>query len=160
MIQVKNGGRLTAAAWQIDQTGETPSAPANVSTTTTTNGSFDLSLPADSVTTLVVTAPASSYPSYTTHDAQTGRCLVRSMADDAVRRQNRLDLLLEINSGSAQHRNRRQPDEQLAGHGQISLVMPGRGTGCTGWLIFHSSRAGNRTSCEFSASSQVTCCPV
>jgi hypothetical protein len=53
--------------------GETPSAPANVSATTTTNGSFDLSLPADSVTTLVVTAPASSYPSYTTRDAQTGR---------------------------------------------------------------------------------------
>jgi hypothetical protein len=69
-----------AAAWQIDQTGETPSAPANVSTTTTTNGSCDLSLPADSVTTPVVTAPASSYPSYTTRsyttrDAQTGRCL-------------------------------------------------------------------------------------
>jgi hypothetical protein len=83
MIQVKNGGRLTAAAWQIDQTGETPSAPANVSTTTTTNGSFDLSLPADSVTTLVVTAPASSYPSYTTHDAQTGRCLDSNTAGSA-----------------------------------------------------------------------------
>ena len=77
---------------------------------------------------------------------QTGCCFIGSMADDAVRRQNRLYLLLEINGGSAERHNRREPDEQLAGHGQISLVMPGRGIGCTGWLIFHSRRAGNRTS--------------
>jgi hypothetical protein len=74
MISVKSGGRLTGTAWQIDQTGTTPSAPAEVSAATTANGSFYLPLPAESVTTLAVTAPA-SYGSYNIHDAQTGRCL-------------------------------------------------------------------------------------
>jgi hypothetical protein len=83
MINVKNGGRLTGAAWQIDQTGTTPSAPAEVSAATTANGSFYLPLPAESVTTLAVTAPASSHGSSAIHDAQTGRCLDSNTAGSA-----------------------------------------------------------------------------
>jgi hypothetical protein len=69
-------------ALQIDQTGTTPSAPTEISAATTGNGSFYLPLPAESVTTLAVTA-GSSYGSDATHDAQTGRCLDSNLAGSA-----------------------------------------------------------------------------
>jgi hypothetical protein len=49
-IGITNGASLSAAVWQI----KTVATPTKVATLSTTNGTFALSLPADSVTTMVV----------------------------------------------------------------------------------------------------------
>jgi hypothetical protein len=49
-----SGRSLRASVWRIDQTGATPSLPAKVASLTSENGLFELSLPAASVTTLVI----------------------------------------------------------------------------------------------------------
>jgi O-glycosyl hydrolase len=56
-VIVAGGGSLSAAVWQIHQTGSAlPAAPAHVATLSTGNGQFTVNLPAQSVTTLIVTA--------------------------------------------------------------------------------------------------------
>lgn len=50
-----SGRSLLASVWRIDQTVATPSLPAKVANLTSENGHFGLSLPANSVTTLVIT---------------------------------------------------------------------------------------------------------
>jgi hypothetical protein len=75
MIRVNTDSPSSVAIWRIDQTGQTPSAPTKVATAVSDNGSFDISLPAYSVATLVITSsgPGSQYVRGI--DAQTGRCL-------------------------------------------------------------------------------------
>ncbi|GAA5186189.1 hypothetical protein GCM10023322_31890 [Rugosimonospora acidiphila] len=75
VIHLANGQRRTMTAWQINQTGPVAAAPRQVATTTTINGTFDVALPALSVTTLVVGAPGAAASHFTFHDASTGRCL-------------------------------------------------------------------------------------
>jgi hypothetical protein len=50
-----SGGSLRASVWRIDQTGATPALPVKVASLTSENGLFQVSLPAASVTTLVIT---------------------------------------------------------------------------------------------------------
>jgi hypothetical protein len=55
-VKVAGGGSLSAAVWQIHQTGSAlPAAPARAGTLSTSNGQFTVNLPAQSVTTLIVT---------------------------------------------------------------------------------------------------------
>ena len=57
-VKVTGGGSLSlsAAVWQIHQAGSAlPAAPARAGTLSTSNGQFTVSLPAQSVTTLIVT---------------------------------------------------------------------------------------------------------
>jgi hypothetical protein len=54
-VNIAGGGSLSAAVWQIHQAGAAlPAAPAHVRTLTTSNGWLTVSLPAQSVTTLVI----------------------------------------------------------------------------------------------------------
>jgi hypothetical protein len=50
-VAIASGGSLSAAEWQISQ----PASPVHIGTLSTTDGTFSLTLPAQSVTTLVVT---------------------------------------------------------------------------------------------------------
>src|SRR5262249_16676731 len=63
-VAIPGGGYRSAAEWQINQTGTLPTAPALITSRSPHNGTFYLKLPADSVTTMVITAPASSYKEY------------------------------------------------------------------------------------------------
>jgi hypothetical protein len=54
-----SGSSQAAVAWQLHQTGTVAGPPVRVGTATAVNGVFALSLPGDSVTTLVMTSPAS-----------------------------------------------------------------------------------------------------
>jgi hypothetical protein len=54
-----SGSSQAAVAWQLHQTGTVAGPPVRVGTVTAVNGVFALSLPGDSVTTLVMTSPAS-----------------------------------------------------------------------------------------------------
>jgi O-glycosyl hydrolase len=50
-VAIAGGGSLSAAEWQISK----PASPVDIGTLSTTDGTFSLTLPAQSVTTLVVT---------------------------------------------------------------------------------------------------------
>ena len=65
LVHIANGGDLSAAEWQIAQTGTAPAAPWLWATRSTRNGSFYLNLPPESVTTMVITPPGSTYAEYT-----------------------------------------------------------------------------------------------
>jgi hypothetical protein len=83
VVHVNGDTPLSAAEWQIDQTGTTPSAPSEVGTQTSYDGAFSYTLPALSVTTLVLTSAGTASSYYTVHDAQTGRCLDSNAASSA-----------------------------------------------------------------------------
>ena len=55
LVHVEGNTPQTAAVWQIHQTRETPSPPASIGTVSSLVGAFKVTLPGDSVTTLVVT---------------------------------------------------------------------------------------------------------
>jgi O-glycosyl hydrolase len=59
-LQLKNGGSRTAVIWQLHQTGEVAKPPVRKGTATSAAGEFKLTLPADSVTTLVMSSLASN----------------------------------------------------------------------------------------------------
>ncbi len=55
LVHVQSDNPQTATVWQIHQTGVTPSPPAKIGTVSSLVGAFKVTLPGDSVTTLVVT---------------------------------------------------------------------------------------------------------
>jgi hypothetical protein len=56
-VRVDSGSPRAAEVWQLHQTGHTPTPPVRKAPVTSKVGIFTISLPADSVTTLVVTTP-------------------------------------------------------------------------------------------------------
>jgi hypothetical protein len=83
VLHVNSTAPLTAAGWQLSQPGQAASAPVSIGKAASDNGSFDLALPARSVTTLAVTSAGSIVNLGTITDAQTGRCLDSDSAGDA-----------------------------------------------------------------------------
>jgi hypothetical protein len=57
-IQTEGASPRTAVLWQLHQTGVLPAPPVRKGTATSAAGIFKLDLPPDSVTTMVLTAPA------------------------------------------------------------------------------------------------------
>jgi hypothetical protein len=56
---VQSGNPQAAVVWQLRQTGAVAGPPVRTGTAASVAGTFELSLPGDSVTTLVMTTPAS-----------------------------------------------------------------------------------------------------
>jgi hypothetical protein len=54
-VGIRSGDPQAATVWQIHQTGVKPSPPANMGTAVSVDSTFDVLLPGDSVTTLVMT---------------------------------------------------------------------------------------------------------
>ncbi|HWG02514.1 MAG TPA: RICIN domain-containing protein [Trebonia sp.] len=77
VLRVSGDAPLRATQWRLTETNGAVSAPVNAGTATSRNGSFRLSLPPGSVTTVVVTADGTSTGggAVTVANASTGQCL-------------------------------------------------------------------------------------
>jgi hypothetical protein len=64
-LRVSTSGRQAAKVWQLHQSGAVAKAPVREPTITSAAGEFKLTLPGDSVTTLVMTAVAAPRPTAT-----------------------------------------------------------------------------------------------
>jgi len=60
LVHVQTDSPKTATVWQIHQGGVTPSPPAKIATLSSVVGAFKVTLPADSVTTIIVTTKVSN----------------------------------------------------------------------------------------------------
>jgi hypothetical protein len=60
LVHVQTDSPKTATVWQIHQGGVTPSPPAKIATLSSVVGAFKVTLPGDSVTTLIVTTKVSN----------------------------------------------------------------------------------------------------
>jgi hypothetical protein len=119
VLRVSGDAPLRATQWRLTETNGAVSAPASVGTATSRNGSFSLSLPAGSVTTVVVTAAGSGSAAVTVANASTGQCLdddasgsvATAACDGAARQRWRLAGTALANEGSG-----RCLDSDAAGH--------------------------------------------
>jgi Ricin-type beta-trefoil lectin domain len=76
VLRVSGDAPLRATQWRLAQANGAVAAPASVGTATSRNGSFSLSLPSGSVTTIVVTPDGTgSDAPVTVANASTGQCL-------------------------------------------------------------------------------------
>jgi Ricin-type beta-trefoil lectin domain len=81
VLRVSGDAPLRATQWRLAQANGAVAAPASVGTATSRNGSFSLSLPSGSVTTVVVTADGTSSGTVTVANASTGQCLDGGASD-------------------------------------------------------------------------------
>jgi Ricin-type beta-trefoil lectin domain len=75
VLRVSADTPLRAAQWRLGQANGAVEGPAAAGTATSRNGTFQLSLPSGSVTTIVVTADGTGNASLTLANASTGQCL-------------------------------------------------------------------------------------
>jgi hypothetical protein len=91
-----DGTPLRAGQWRLGQANGAVTAPASVGTATSRNGSFSMSLPSGSVTTVAVTAAGTGSATVAAVNASTGQCLVAAASGDVYTASCQADAALQV----------------------------------------------------------------